>query len=202
MSSWLSKIFGHNVAKKIPKQVSQAKTVRKVAPQVEAKVDTAVTQSVKSNGRSLGSMISYGKWYYGVDPKAKPTVIRDNELIMRKYPCKDGAELVVSYVNHPGSEARLSISKTDYADKKGLHDYYKSFYADTMIKHGKDAYGPTTRTVKKKGAMKQVVSSKDGCVTEDVHVPLKRWEKDGFSKRVDGDINPRNPNDFERFADF
>ena len=151
-------------------------------------------------------MISYGKWYYGVDTNAKPTVKKVGNLIERKYPCKDGEELVVSYVNNPGVESRLSIAKTRSDSDIGRSGWYKSFYSDTITKHSQNKYGDNiTKTVKKKGAIKQTLSTKNGRYTDDVHVPLKRWELTkgdiGNNKKIDSTINSWNPDDFKRFVD-
>ena len=62
------------------------------------KITAEVVQAAKPKSPSIGSQLSYGKWYYGVDPKAKPVVKRFTGGIEKRYPCKDGGELVVTYV--------------------------------------------------------------------------------------------------------
>ena len=86
--------------------------------------------------------------------------------------------------------------------------FYQRMILDiTAIKNYKDRFGDeATITIKKKGARKQVLSCQNGRPTEEVHVPLKRWElikeRFGFNngKKV-SDINPHNPRDFDRFVD-
>ena len=142
------------------------------------------------------------------------------------YPCKDGGEIVVTYVSRADKSSRLDIVKTGNPKDSGRGDWFRRFYSETAIKNYKDRFGnDATKTIKKKGARKQVLSCQNGRPTEEVHVPLKRWEliKEYFGfnngKKVSDinrkkeihklnffiqkciDINPHNPRDFDRFID-
>ena len=207
MSSWLSKLFGIG-QRRVPQQIQKTKVVKEIAKKVEPKVEPLVPQAEVVRSKSLGELLDYGKWYYGVDTKAEPTVRRFLGCIEKRYPCKDGGELVLTYRGTPGKGSRLSISKVGNPDDANRGDWYKSFYSDIAIKHYKDRFGEdATKIVKKQGAMKQILSTQNGRTTEDVHVPLKRWqriiERFGFGtgKREVSDINPWNPRDFDRFCD-
>lgn len=157
----------------------------------------------KPNAPSLGSQLSYGKWYYGVDTEAQPTIRRFTDGIEKIYPCKDGGEVVVTYISRGDKSSSLNIVKTGNPQDAGKGDWFRSFYSDIAVKHYQDRFGNNvTKTVKKKGAKKQILSTQNGRATEDVHVPLKRWEiiNDGYEgKKVDSQINSWVPKDFDRF---
>ncbi|MEE3348511.1 MAG: hypothetical protein VZR09_00580 [Candidatus Gastranaerophilaceae bacterium] len=61
------------------------------------------------------------------------------------------------------------------------------------------------KIVKKKGARKQILSTRNGRPTEEIHVPLKRWqrifERLFSSKKEISYIDSGNPKDFNRFCD-
>lgn len=210
MANWLGKIFGFGSKKittKLPQQLQKTNTVQKAVSEVKAEVGNKVAQTVKPSAPSIGSKLDYGKWYYGVDTKAKPIVKRFTGGIEKRYPCKDGGEVVVTYVSRADKSSRLSIAKTGNPKDAGRGDWYRSFYSDTAVKHYKDRFGDdAVKVVKKKGAQKQVLSCQNGRPTEEVHVPLKRWElikeRFGFNngKKVD-EVDSWNPRDFDRFID-
>ena len=210
MVNWFGRIFGFGskkITKNLQPNVQDVKTVQKVVSEVKAEVGNRVAQTTKSTAPSIGSQLDYGKWYYGVDTKAKPVVTRFTNGIEKRYPCKDGGEVVVTYVSRADKSSRLDIVKTGNPNDAGRGDWFRSFYSDTAVKHYKDRFGDdVTKTIKKKGAQKQVLSCQNGRPTEEVHVPLKRWEliKDRFgfnNKKNENFINPYNPRDFDRFID-
>ena len=209
MSNWFVKLFGgfgrSSAKRTLPQQVQETKIVKEITSKAESKIAPAVTQTAKPYYPSLGEQLSYGKWYYGVDTSAQPTIIKFNGSIEKRYPCKDGGELVVSYVSRADKSSRLSIAKTGNPNDVNNGDWYRSFYSDTAVKHYKDISGrDVTKIVKKKGAKKQVLSTQNGRATDEVHVPLKRWERilGGFgNKKQNNDIISSNPRDFDRFFD-
>ena len=191
----------------LPKQIKKADTVQKVLSEVKTEVGTKVAQTTKPSVPSMGSKLDYGKWYYGIDTKAQPVVRRFTGGIEKRYPCKDGGEVVVNYVTRADKSSSLRIAKTGNPSDINRGDWFRSLYSDTAVKHYKDRFGDdAVRVVKKKGAKKQVLSCQNGRATDEIHVPLKRWEiikeRFGFNngKKV-SDINPHNPRDFDRFID-
>lgn len=207
MSGWIGKLFGigYKATKKLPQQAVKSQAMQKVATKVESKIEPTVAQQVtRPHTKTLGDQLHYGKWYYGIDTNAKPIVNKTLGGIEKRYPCKDGGEVVVNYVKRADGSSRLDIAKTGNPRDDFKGDWYRSFYSDTSVKHLKGRFGDdVTRTIKKKGARKQILSTQNGHPTEDVHVPLKRTEitsrgLDG-KKRIDNDMLSSNPNDFDRF---
>ena len=198
MINWLNRLFSIGSKKQITTEAA------KIVHTVEAKAEPAITKN-RSYAPSLGSKLSYGKWYYGVDTKALPTVKRTPNGIEKRYPCLDGGELIASYGKRTDGSSYLNITKVGNPEDINKGDWYRSFYSDTAVKHYTDMYGDNiTSTVKKKGATKQILSTKNGQPTEDVHVPLKRWEiiESLFGRKKENNcINPWNPEDFGRFID-
>jgi hypothetical protein len=209
MANWFGRIFGFGskkITKNLQQQVQNTKTTQKVLSEVKATVGNEVAQATKSSGPSIGSQLDYGKWYYGVDTKAQPVVRRFPGGIEKRYPCKDGGELVLKYVSRADNSSSLSVVKTGNPIDINKGDWYRGFYSDTAVKHYEDRFGNNVRTtIKKKGGRKQILSSQHGRPTEEVHVPLKRWERTtgGFSSntKVENDIISSNPKDFDRFID-
>ena len=210
MTNWFSKIFSLSSKKVtkdyLPQQIKKTETAQ-IATELKAEIGNKVAHATKPKGPSIASKLDYGKWYYGVDTKAKPVVKKIPGGIEKRYPCKDGGEVVVTYVSRGDKSSSLTIAKTGNPKDVGRGDWYKSFYSDTAVKHYKNRFGDDAiRVVKKKGAQKQILSCYNGRLTEDVHVPLKRWElikeKFGFNngKKVCY-VNPWNPDDFKRFID-
>ena len=210
MANWFGRIFGFGskkITKNLQHHVQNTKTVQEVVSEVKSEVGNRVAQRTRTTAPSIGSQLDYGKWYYGVDTKAKPEVKRFTGGIEKRYPCKDGGEVFVTYVSRADKSSRLDIVKIGNPKDAGRGDWFRSFYSDTAVKHYKDRFGDdATRTIKKKGARKQVLSCQNGRPTEEVHVPLKRWElikeRFGFNngKKVN-EINSWNPRDFDRFID-
>ena len=210
MANWLGRIFGFGSKKittNLPPQLQGTKTAQKVVSEVKTEVGNKAVQAVESSAPAIGSKLDYGKWYYGVDTKAKPVVKRFTGGIEKRYPCIDVGELVVNYVSRADKSSSLSIRKIGNPKDAGRGDWYRGFYSDTAVKHYSDRFGDdAVKVIKKKGGFKQVLSGKNGQPTEEVHVPLKRWElikeKFGFNngKKV-SEVNSWNPRDFDRFID-
>ena len=207
MSNWLLRILGFGtkkVTKNLPQQI-QPKTVQKAISEVKTDLGPKVAQATSPTAPSIGTSLDYGKWYYGVDTKAKPVVRRFTGGIEKRYPCKDGGEVVVTYVSRGDKSSRLDIVKTGNPKDVGRGDWVRSLYSNTAVKHYKDRFGDdAVKVVKEKGARKQVLSSQNGRATDEVHVPLKRWElikeRFGFNNgKKECNINPHNPRDFDRF---
>lgn len=209
MFNWLGRFLGigRSVSNKIPQQASKAKGIQEIMQKAETKCETAIPQTIKPKAPSLGSQLSYGKWYYGIDASANP-VTRKNILgdLERRYPCKGGGEVVVTYHSRPDKTSKLTIEKIGNPDDVKTGEFYKRFYSDTAVTHYQNMFGEDCkRIVKKKGASKQEFNTRHGN-THEVHVPLKRWETSvdemfGHGKRKDSFIDPSNPRDFDRFCD-
>ena len=202
---WFNKLFGFG-RKRIPQQIKEIKTVQKIPEKIENNTKTVATQAIRNDSPSLGSQLSYGKWYYGVDTSVPPTVKRYAGGIEKRYPCKDGGEVVLNYVSRADNSSRLSITKTGNPNDSHKGDWYKHFYSEICVKSFKDRLGSLgTKIIKKKGANKQVISTQNGRPTEEVHVPLKRWSRIinsfGFGSKKINNINPHNSRDFDRFCD-
>ena len=209
MSNWFVKLFGGfgriSAKRTIPQQVQKTKIIKEITSKAESKIAPLGTQTAKKS--SLGEQLSYGKWYYGVDTKVQPVVKRNYVGgIEKRYSCKDGGEVVVKY-NSGAASSRLDITKVGNSEDIGRGDWYRGFYSDIAVKHYKGEYGEDlTKIIKKKGARKQVLSSQNGRATDEVHVPLKRWERIpeliGLSgKKQNSNIISSNPRDFDRFCD-
>ncbi len=206
MSNWFGKIFEIS-SKKIPQQIQKTNHIQQVASNIEKKSEPVVKQARNSYSRSLKDQLSYGKWYYGIDENVQPQVKRTFGGIEKIYPCRDGGEVVVNYISRPDKSSSLYITKTGNPNDINKGDWYRGFYSETAVKHYKDAFGDdATKIVKKKGGRKQILSTQNGQATEEVHVPLKRWQRviETFGingKKESSFINPNNPKDFDRFCD-
>lgn len=207
--SFLSRLFGNKKAvaaavttteKKIASVA--AKGVETKAPAAVKEATTQVAQQVKRTPTMADTWAS-AKVYYGIDTTVNPTIRRSGNLSERIYKCKDGGEVVVSYASHGKGNSSLRVAKTGNPKDCYRGDFYPNFYSDLKTSSHTGRYGEQVHTtVRKKGANRQVLSSQNGRATEDVHTPLKRWEKThGWSGngRVDSNINPWNPRDFDRF---
>lgn len=203
MKNWFGRLFGYG-SKRITQQIAETESVQKIVQNIETKTEPVMTK-IRSNAPSLGSTLSYGKWYYGVDAKAKPIICKTIYGIEKKYPCNDGGELVVSYYKRTDGSSHLDITKVGNPNDINVGGWYRGFYSDMAVKHYTDRFGDNiTKTIKKKGGRKQVLSTRNGQSTEEVHVPLKRWQitENMFGKtKENSNIISDNPRDFDRFID-
>ena len=204
MSNFLTRLFGLS-SKKIPQKVAATKPVQIIAEKIETKIEPVVERTRRSYAPTLGNQLAYGKWYYGVDETAQPVVKKTLYGIEKRYPCKDGGEVVVSYYSRADKSSNLSVTKVGNPKDINKGDWYRGFYSEIAVKNYIDRFGENiTQTVKKKGARKQILSCRNGQPTEEVHEPLKRWKiiEDLFGKRKENsDIISSNPRDFDRFCD-
>ena len=102
MYNWLSKIFGFSSSKKVAKnlfeKLPETKAVQTIVSEVQTKVEPAVNQVKNCYYPTMATHLASFKVYYGIDSSAKPTIKKFANGIEKRYPCKDGGEVVVNYV--------------------------------------------------------------------------------------------------------
>lgn len=197
------RISGKSAARRT--QPSEA-TVQKIVENVTSNVEKNTEQATRRPGKTFGELWDYAKVYYGVDVKAQPTVERSADIIKKMYPCKDGGKVIVQYVKRADGSSSLDVYKAGGNEVNTLGDWYRRFYSDMAVNNYKNQFKENaTEIVRTKGATKQILSTQNGRATEDVHVPLKRWvrifdrSRLDSGKKVENNINPWNPKDFDRF---